>query len=498
MRKILKITSMLGVVTVLKILAGVVRTKFLAWQIGPAGMGLVSQAMMYSMFTIQLCSLSVATGITKNISESLATGDGRKASLTVNMSVTMQFIVSILFIVLVLPFSGPLTKFIFSDARYYPYFIGLTLVTPFALFMVGVVDPVFYGFKKIPEYTRLMIWYTVIGLLLVFPAVYIFKTEGMLAQIIIISLIGFAISYYFITKKTALSPRIDFGILRGAESRDMMRHLLKYGLTLFVMGGATILTTLYLRSILIKKFGIDANGYYQVAYAISASYLPFITNAIWGYFYPSMCALQNKEEINRELNQFIRFALFASTGIAALCIIFRYYVILMLYSREFMDAYNLLAIQAVGDIFFILFCIFSTSLLARKKLKPVIFISTIAYNMVLIFLYMLFSGVPQFGFQSLNMAMAATNLILVVVLMVYSKIDTGFTPSGKNIALFIRSAILIAAIYFLPNKSFLSVILKMALVPVWLILSVTKQEAKSFADIALSSFRGKDPASQGG
>lgn len=491
MKKILKITSILGVVTIIKIFAGVIRAKFLAWQIGPAGIGLVSQAITYSMFAIQLCSLSVVMGITKNVSEYLAQGDERRASLTVNISVTLQFIASVLFIAAVLPFSGYLTKFVFSDAKYIWYFIGITVVTPFAIFLIGTVDPVFYGYRKITEYTRLMIFYTVVGLFLVFATVYFFKTEGMLMQIILISLAGFVIAYRFIVKETSMRPKIDFSIFRDRESRGMMRQLLKYGLTSFTMGSATLLTMLCLRSLLVKQFGTAANGHYQVAYAMSASYLPFITNAVWGYFYPAMCALGTDGEVNAELNQFIRFAIFISTGIAALCIIFRYYAIIILYSKQFMPAYDLLAIQAVGDIFLVLFIVLNTSLLARRKFRSVFLISTLGYNAVLIGLYCALAMFSKLSFMSLNIAIAAANLLLVLALLIYHRFDTGFVPTRGNIYMALKCIIFIAIVYTIPGDGLSAITIKAAVSCLWLAVIFTREEMKRWTGIIMSYFTRK-------
>ena len=489
MRKIAKITSMLGVATLVKIFAGVIRAKFLAWQIGPVGVGVVSQALTYSIFAIQLCSLNICTGITKNVSEGFLQNDKERISRIVNMSMTLELAASLLLIALVLPFSAQLSKFVFSDPKYWIYFVGITMMTPFALLLVGIVDPVFYGMKKIAAYTRLMVYYTLFGLVIVFPLVYFLKTEGMLIQIITAAVGGAVISFYFLKRELASKLKIDFRMFKDRVSRLMMGELFKYGATSFVMANIGMAITLYLRSLLMKDFGAAANGHYQVAFAISAYYLPFITNAIWGYFYPEMCALQKNEDVNRELNQFIRFALFISTAVAALCIIFREYIILILYSREFMAAYNILPIQAVGDIFFILFYIFNTSLLARKRFKGVMLISTLGYNSILIALYFVFTRMLGGGFESLNIAIALANLALAATLLIYHKVDTGFVLTRKNIELFIKNMVFIAAIYFMPGNSFVAISIKVLLSGAWLFMIFTKEELMASIELVISSFR---------
>lgn len=489
MKKILKVTSILGVATLVKIITGMCRAKFLAWQIGPTGIGLVGQALMYSLFTIQLCSLSMGMGITKNISEDLSQKKDDKIPPVVNTAGTLQFFSALLFIIFMLPFSRVFTKFIFSDYKYWIYFVGITLATPFAVYLSGMADPILFGFRKITEYSRLMVLYAVIGLFLIFILVPFYKTEGMFVQIILISIIGFLLSYYFIRKQVSIKPKLNFRLYRDDKSRHISVQLFQYGFISFLPGITSMGALLYLRSLLIKQFGIEANGYYQVAYAMSVYYLPFVMNGLWGHFYPQMCALRTNRDINREINQFIRFTLFASTIIVSGLIIFRKYIILALYTREFLNAYDLLAIQGIGDIFFILFCMFSTSLMARKKFKGVVLMSTLGYNAALLALYYILTNFSGFNFRSLNIAIALANISFVIVYMFYYKVDTGFLLAKKNFNLFIKSMLLIIIIYFIPDINVLAFMIKVAVSLAWLILAVTRDEVKDFAGLVFNSFK---------
>jgi PST family polysaccharide transporter len=328
-----------------------------------------------------------------------------------------------------------------------------------------------------------------LGLALVFALVPFFKTEGMLLQVILFSVVGFAVSDFFLRKKASVRPALKLSLLKDSKSLAMSKQLFQYGLISFLPGTFSMVALLYLRGALMRQFGVEANGYFQVAYAMSAYYLPFVMNGIWGHFYPEMCALRSREEINREINQFVRFTLFASTAIAAGLIIFRRYVILMLYSGDFMSAYELLAIQGVGDIFFVLFCMFSTSLMARRKFKGVVFISAIGYNLFLVSSYFALTRMAGFGLTGLNLAIALTNIVFVAVYLAYYRWNTGFLPTRQNIRLFIKSALFLAVIYLIPDIDVLTVIAKVAISLLWLAVAMTREDAKGFAELIF--FRGR-------
>lgn len=491
MKRILKVTSILGLATVITMFSGVIRAKFLAWQLGPTGVGIIGQAMMYSVFTIQLCSLNMGTGIIKAISRNVVQGRGDRTTIIIDNSYSFQLIASLLFIAAVLPFSMPLTKFIFSDYKYWPYFVGITVVTPLAVYLIGVAGPVFYGFKKITDFTKLTILNTLSGLCLIIALVYFYGVNGVFLQIITISVIGFLTSYYFMKRSLSVTPRLEICLFKNKTTSLASINLFRYGLISFIPASLSMLVMLYLRGLFMKRYGVEANGYYQVVYAMSAYYLPFVTNAMWGHFYPEMCALKSKADINREINQFTRFAVLAASFIAAVGIIFRKFIILILFSDKFLRSCDLLTIQVTGDIFFILFCMFSTSLMARRKFKGVIYIAALGYNAVLISLYAIFSNISSINLLSLNMAIAVSNIILVAVHIVYAGADTGFRLAGKNVSLIVKSGMLIAAVCFIPDKNILITIMKAVMIAVWLFSSVAKEEIAGFAKTIFSSLKAK-------
>lgn len=490
MKRILKVTSILGLATIVTMFSGVIRAKFLAWQLGPTGMGIIGQAMMYSVFTIQLCSLSMGTGIIKAISRNVVQKRDDKTTIIVDNSSSFQLIASVLFIAAVLPFSMPLTKFLFSDYKYWPYFVGITIVTPFAIYLIGVVGPIFYGFKKIADFTKLTVFNNLLGLCLIISLVYFFKINGALLQIMTMSVIGFFTSYYFMKRKLSITPKLELNLFKNKITSLASIHLFKYGLISFIPGNVNMVIMIYLRGIFMRDYGLEANGYFQVAYAMSAYYLPFVTNGVWGHFYPEMCALKNNKDINRELNQFIRFALLVSTAIAAVFIIFRKYVILILYSSQFLKAYDLLAVQVIGDIFFILYYIFATSLTARRKFRDVL-ISMVVYNGVLLLAYYILTHFTALNLLSLNMAIAFSNIILAIAAVIYWRFDTGFILSSVNTGLFIKSMCLVTVIFLMPDTNILISAAKAAIAIVWFFVSVTREEASSFTRLLFSSFRGK-------
>jgi PST family polysaccharide transporter len=478
MRNILKVTSTLGIATGVSIFAGLVRAKYLAWQLGPAGVGIVAQAIMLSSFVIQFCSLNINNGITKEVSEAIASGDADLVGRTVDTAALLQSCAAVMLAAASLVFTERLTEFVFSDRSYWPYFAGIVLTAPLAVALSGIAYPVFYGLRKVASCTRLAILNTLASLALVLPLVFFYKTKGMLLQIIAASIMSFALSYYFIRRDTPVRIRLDTAFFAKGRFRDISSRLFRFGLIGFIPANVNMFVLLYLRGLFMKQYGVDANGYFQVGYAMSAYYLPFITNSVWGHFYPQMCSLKEKRDINFELGQFVRFALFVATAIAAAFIIFRKYIIVALYSAQFMKAYDMLAVQAVGDIFFVIFYIFTASLTARRRFRDVILFSMLTYNGSMLAVFWLLRRSAACDIITLNAAIAGANAVLAIVAVAYWRLDTGFTLSRANLGLILKSALLLTAILLIPDVNLLSTAVKTVCAAAWFFFSVTRDEAK--------------------
>ena len=82
-RSIFKATSLFGGVQVYQILIGIMRSKFIAMILGPAGMGIAG---LYSSATAMIKSLSsmgLQSSAVRDVSEANGTGDQRRINVTI-------------------------------------------------------------------------------------------------------------------------------------------------------------------------------------------------------------------------------------------------------------------------------------------------------------------------------------------------------------------------------------------------------------------------------
>ena len=89
------------------------------------------------------------------------------------------------------------------------------------------------------------------------------------------------------------------------------------------------------------------------------------------------------------------------------------------------------------------------------------------------------------------MAIATANIMLVIILAVYYKVDTGFTLARRNAVLFMKSFIFLGLIFCIPDRNVLYGALKIAVSFMWLTIAVSRREAKEFAGLIFSSLRRK-------
>ncbi|HBK40816.1 MAG TPA: O-antigen translocase, partial [Porphyromonadaceae bacterium] len=84
-RQIMKATSLFGGVQVFQIVISIVRSKFVALLLGPAGMGIVGLLTSTTGLVAGLTNFGLGTSAIKNISEANATGDEQRISTVISV-----------------------------------------------------------------------------------------------------------------------------------------------------------------------------------------------------------------------------------------------------------------------------------------------------------------------------------------------------------------------------------------------------------------------------
>src|SRR5690554_4576219 len=117
-RQIVKATSLFGGVQLFQIVISVIRSKFVAVLLGPAGMGIVGLLTASTGLVAGLTNFGLGTSAVKNISEANASNDGDRVTIMITVLRRLVWITGFLGALLTLVFSPLLSQFTFGNKEY--------------------------------------------------------------------------------------------------------------------------------------------------------------------------------------------------------------------------------------------------------------------------------------------------------------------------------------------------------------------------------------------
>lgn len=471
MRKIFASASIMGISTLVSLIVGVVRSKVMAVLLGPMGVGVISQAFSFLTTASTVASLGLGVGIAKFI----PLYEHEKKSLLIKQAVLVSFLlhisISLLWIILIICFPGKISFMIFSTPIYARLLIFVALAIPCAT-LVYFVASVFISLGNIKAFTVSRVWGYLIGLVPMFILIYFWGVKGGFIQIFLVAFVGFIFALYYFLKvipREFYLPK-EFHELSGLF--PMGRRIFKYGLAMLATTALASFSILAVRSIIIHRIGTVANGYYQVLVAFSAYYLPFFTNALWGHFYPRINSTDSSAEVSKELNNTVRFLSIGITLCIVALLIFKRYLVLLVFSNKFLNAIPYMESQFMGDFFSLLSITFGCLILAKGKIR-IYFLNALFTSIIFISLSLLMF--KHFAIFAVTLSYLMAQLISASFLYIYYKKYLKLYLSETTLQAILYSLILLTVAVLLPNGERGFYFKTLALV-LWFFIIVKKSE----------------------
>lgn len=472
MKKIFLSTSIVGISTVVRLIIGILRSKVMAIILSPNGVGIVSQAFSFFTTASTITSLGLGAGIIRYISSCYKE---EKKNLVIRQVVTISFIlqmsVSMVLIVITILFADRISLIIFSTTIYADLLIVVALATPFAT-LTYLSESIFIAISNTKVFTLSRVWGYLIGFVPMFLLIYFWGIKGGFIQILIVSFVSFIFCLYYFVK---IIPREYYLLENINELAGLFSaggKIFKYGLTMLVSIFLASFSILFIRSLIIQRTGPITNGYYQVLVTFSASYLPFFTNALWSHFYPQASSISSSNKLSNELSDTIRFLTIGITLVIATLLIFKRYIIILLFSHKFIDAVPFLESHLVGDYFYLFSTTLTCLILARGKVK-IFFLNAVFTNLIFISLSLLMFN--DFGIFAITLSYAIAQLISALFVYAYNMKYLELSISNSSLYATFTSLVLLIFMTsaFDNNKYFYFKILAL---PLWLVITIKKTE----------------------
>lgn len=361
-RRVLTSTMVTGGATIAVAVISLFRSKGLALMVGPAGIG--AMGILNSAMTLlaSIACLGLTFSGVRQIAVTTGAAQRHVRLLIWAMCLAGAMLVAVVVLVADRRFLDWIGMNALGGAKWW---VAAGLV---AMVVAAVQMTVLQGARQIRRLAEVRIAGALVGALAGVAAVWQFGDSAIPFAVIAVPigniLAGLLRPARIVTSEN--SPNLSLGVVRT---------LLALGLATLVTGTAASAWQLAVRSIVADHLSLEFAGLYQAAFSLSAMNIALVLGALGADYFPRLSeAASRKDEVERVINQQFSAAIFLSVPLIFALISFAPIALKILYSSKFEGAWQLLQLQALGDLVKIpgWICVYALIALNKNRLYLVI------------------------------------------------------------------------------------------------------------------------------
>jgi O-antigen/teichoic acid export membrane protein len=418
-RQIMKATSLFGGVQIFNIFISIIRSKFIAVLLGPAGMGiaglLTSTTGLISGFT----SFGLGTSAIKDVAAANASNNSYRISTVIKVLRRWVWITGLLGTLIILILSPWLSSLTFGNRDYTLAFVWISVTLLFEQLSSGQLV-VLQGMRKLQYLAKANMAGSFLGLAVSVPIYYLYGVDGIVPAIILTSVTTMLLSWYFSGKVTLIPVKVS-PIRTIAEGKGMMKMGFMISLT-----GMIGLGVAYLVRIFISHTGsVDQVGLYNAGFSIINTYVGLIFTAMSKDYYPRLSGVvKDNIKAKETINQQAEIAILILAPILSVFLVFINWIIFILYSNKFIAVSGMVHLAALGMFFKAVSWSIAYILLAKGASK-LFFWNELAANSYLLLFNI--AGYKFWGLEGLGISFFAGYLVYFVQVFFIAKMKYSFS-----------------------------------------------------------------------
>lgn len=393
------------IATSIKLLNAFFLVKLVSLYLGPEGLAKMGQFISFVTAITVVAGGGINQGLIKYISEYRQ--DKEKIQGVISTGNFIVLSTSFLSFLLILIFRNNLSELIFNTQGYGYIFVFIS----FAQFFLGfgnIFTAIINGYKEIYKLTLVNVGGTVTSALLSVLLIYFYGFEGILVAFILSQSMICFYSFYFC--KTIKDFNLAYLIPKF--NKEHCVALAKFSLMLFTAALMAPLIQMATRKCLLVQLSWEEVGYWEGVTKISDAYLMLLTTVISVYCLPLMAEKKFKHETIDELLRIFKIILPLTVFLSTQVFFFREYIILILYSPDFLPMKSLFFWQLLGDVIRLIAMLGSYFLISKALYKFYIFIEIFYGVMFIILVYTL---VPLYGLEGAVYAFALNSVFFLTL-----------------------------------------------------------------------------------
>ena len=422
-RSIFKATSLFGGVQVYQILIQIIKSKFIAVLLGPAGVGIMGLYQSGLQLIQQLSSMGLSQSAVRDVSEANGSNDLHRIAKTVTVVRKLVWVTGILGLVLVACFSPLLSKTSFGNYDYTIPFIILSVTLLLDQLSAGQ-RVVLQGLRRLKDLAKCSSFGVTFGLITSVPLYYWLGIEGIVPTLILNSLCSLLLSWFYSRKikveKVKITPK---------QTLEQGKLMLVMGVSMSISGILSTIVAYAIRGYIQANGGVEQVGLYQAGFVIMTTYVGMVMNAIATDYYPRVAAINKDNQKCREaVSQQGEIGVMILAPMLTICLIFMPFVLKILYSDKFLAANEYISWACLGMMLRLASWVISFLFVAKAESK-LFMINELSGNLY----YLAFSliGYKTMGLTGLGIAFALEYIVYFIqcYLITKKRYKFGFSNS---------------------------------------------------------------------
>lgn len=435
-RSIFKATSLFGGVQAYQILIGVIKSKFVAILLGPAGMGIQGLYQSAIQLMQSFSSLGLSQSAVRDVSEANGSGDSKRIGLTVAVVKRLVWITGLLGLVATAVLSSVLSQTTFGNYDYTIPFIFLSVILLLDQLSAGQ-KVVLQGMRKLKYLAKSTAIGSTVGLIVSIPLYYLFGVQGIVPTLILNSITMLCLTWYFSKKIEVETVEVS-----NKQTFEQGKSMLKMGLAMSISGIMVTLTSYLLRGFIRYEGGTEQVGLFTAGFMLTNSYVGMVFNAMGTDYYPRLSAVnQDNAKCTEVINQQGEIATLIIAPILISCMILMPFIIRLIYSDEFLPATDYILWAVSGMMFKVSSWVISFSFLAKAEAKLFIINEMISNTY---FLIINLFGYFLHGLSGLGVSFAICYFIYTVQVYCITRKRYNFNYSENFKKIFVIQSIFVA------------------------------------------------------
>lgn len=401
-KSILKGTSVFGGVQVVQILLNLVRGKFVALFLGPAGMGVNSLFNSASLSLQRFCSLGLNLAIVREVADKSESEEALKQTMTVARRLIT---VTALFGLLVCAFlSTWLSRATFGNDTMQMQFVLLGVAVALGILYNGNLS-IMQGVRDLKGVGRCSIAGGVAGVAVGVPLYWLWGVDGIVPAMIAMALAMWIFSCISLRKQAGKASEFSW-----SRHGVIVRRLVWLGLILMA-GDLFQAVAQYLINIYVNHSGSEsAVGLYQAANSVTNQYSGMVFTALAMDYFPRLTKdASDNVRMGATVNRQTEITSLVIAPAVALLILTAPLAIRILLTTEFLEVTPLMRWMGLGVLFRALMVPMGYITFAKGNRKLFFWMEAVMCNVLTLVLSCGFFHF--FGLMGLGYALVADNLL---------------------------------------------------------------------------------------